>query len=53
VKDIKEGEILNEENIRVIRPSAGMEPKFYEEVLGKKASFDMVKGTPLSWDALM
>ncbi len=53
IQDIKEGDILTEDNIRVIRPSAGMEPKFYEEVIGKKARFDMVKGTPLSWDALM
>jgi len=49
VKDIKKGEKLTEENIRVIRPGHGMKPKFYEEVLGQVALTDIERGTPMSW----
>ena len=34
VKDIK-GEIFNEENIKIIRPSFGLNPKYYEKILQK------------------
>ena len=47
VKDIKAGEEFSKENIRVIRPSYGMKPKYYNETLGKKASCDIQRGTPL------
>jgi len=49
-KDIKKGEVFSAENIRVIRPGAGMEPKYYEEVLGKSATRDIKFATPLSAD---
>ncbi|AEV70516.1 pseudaminic acid synthase [Acetivibrio clariflavus] len=50
VKDIKEGDVFTEENIRVIRPSHGLAPKYYDDILGKKASKDIERGTPLEWD---
>lgn len=46
-EDIKKGEKLTATNIRVIRPGDGMHPKHYEEMLGKVASKDLKKGTPL------
>lgn len=48
VKDIKKGEILTEDNVRSIRPSNGLHPKFYDEVIGKTASQDLEFGKPLS-----
>ena len=50
VKDIKAGEEFTPENVRSIRPGNGMHTRHYEEVLGRKASKDIEKGTPLSWD---
>lgn len=50
VADIKKGEALTEHNVRSIRPGLGLKPKFYEAVLGKKATTDVMRGTPLSWD---
>ena len=47
VKDIKKGEKFTPENIRSIRPSNGLHPKFYEEILGKTAACDLEFGTPL------
>lgn len=49
VKDIKEGELFKEENVKSIRPGNGLAPKFYKEVLGKSASMDIDRGTPLVW----
>ena len=47
VKDIKKGEKFTSENVRSIRPSNGLHPKYYEEILGKGASCDLEFGTPL------
>lgn len=49
-KDIKKGEILSTENLRIIRPAKGLAPKHWEEVLGRSAKSDLKAGTPLSWD---
>ena len=47
VKDMKKGDIFTEENIRVIRPGYGMKPKYYKEILGKRATMDIEFGMPL------
>jgi len=49
VKDIKKGEVFTEDNIRVIRPGYGLLPKYYDQLLGRKAKKDIEKGTPLDW----
>jgi N-acetylneuraminate synthase len=50
VKDIEEGEELTSENLRIIRPGDGLQPKYYENVLGKVVKSEVKKGTPLSFD---
>jgi pseudaminic acid synthase len=52
VKDMKAGEIFREENVRSIRPGYGLHPKYLKDVFRKKASRDIGKGTPLSWDLI-
>lgn len=52
VKDVKAGDTFTPENLRVIRPGDGMQPKYYETVLGKTASRDIKAGTPLTWELL-
>lgn len=47
VKDIKKGEKFTSENVRSIRPSNGLHPKYYEEILGKTSKIDLPFGTPL------
>jgi pseudaminic acid synthase len=44
VKDIKAGEAITEENVRSIRPGFGMHPRYYKEVIGKRASIDLTRG---------
>jgi pseudaminic acid synthase len=52
VNDIKSGEKFDSTNLRVIRPGDGLQPKYYETILGKKASKDIKAGTPLTWENL-
>lgn len=48
--DIKKGDVFSENNIKVIRPGIGLEPKYYDQILGKKAETDIKKGTPMDWN---
>lgn len=48
VEDIKAGDIITEKNVKSIRPGFGMHPKKYFDVLGKKFTKDLPKGTPLT-----
>lgn len=50
VKDIKKGETFTKENIKTIRPGYGLEPKYLELVLGRRAKSDIKMGTPFSWE---
>lgn len=50
--DLKAGTVLTKDNVRVIRPGHGLEPKYYPMVLGKKVRDDVKAGTPVSWDLL-
>lgn len=52
VKDIKKGERITEDNIRIIRPGYGLAPKYYREVLGQVALVDISYGTPLNLDMI-
>ncbi|MFK4390851.1 pseudaminic acid synthase [Peribacillus frigoritolerans] len=52
VKDLKAGDILTKENLRVIRPGYGLAPKYYEHLLGKKLDKEIKAGTPADWSIL-
>jgi pseudaminic acid synthase len=49
-EDIKEGEIFTEKNLRSVRPGFGLHPKYYNQLLGKKATTHLEKGTPMQLD---
>lgn len=48
VADIKGGERITKDNVRSIRPSTGLEPKYMESIIGKIAARDIPYGSPLS-----
>lgn len=52
VSDIKAGDKFTPENIRIIRPGDGLEPKYFDKVIGKRAKLDLSWGTPLTWELL-
>jgi pseudaminic acid synthase len=47
--DIKKDEVFTDKNIRSVRPGYGLKPKYYDEIIGKKATCDIAFGTPISW----
>lgn len=47
VKEIKKGERFTEENVRSIRPDAGLPPKYLKDLLGKTALCDIPYGQPI------
>ncbi|MCY8507065.1 pseudaminic acid synthase [Bacillus atrophaeus] len=51
-KDIKAGEIFTKENIKVVRPGYGLEPKYFDLIIGRTATKHISAGTPLGWDAI-
>lgn len=51
-KDLKKGDQLTQENIRSVRPSFGLHPKYYGKVLGKRVIKNVSKGTPLSFELI-
>ncbi len=47
--DVKAGEALSRQNIRSVRPGSGLPPGELDNVLGKTAARDLVRGEPLDW----
>jgi pseudaminic acid synthase len=45
--DIRKGEIFSESNLKIIRPAMGLAPKYWNQVIGRKALKDLKKGEPL------
>lgn len=52
VQDIAKGESITLSNVRSIRPADGLPPKFYDEILGKRAQRSIKTGTPIRWQLL-
>ena len=51
-KDMKAGQVLTKENLRIVRPGFGLPPKYFETMLGKRVNQDVTAGTPLAWGLL-
>ncbi|WP_431811455.1 pseudaminic acid synthase [Lysinibacillus sp. FW12] len=51
-KDIKAGEKFTKENIKIVRPGYGLEPKYFNHVLNKKARKNYIMGSPLKFEDL-
>lgn len=52
IQDMKEGEILTDKTIRIIRPGDGLSPKYFKGILGKKVNKDVNRGTKFSFDLI-
>ena len=46
-RDIKEGEVFTSENISSLRPCCGLEPKYYDQIIGTLSRRSISKGEPL------
>jgi len=52
VEHIKKGELLNESNVRSVRPAHGLPPSCLRDILGKSAAVSIQRGTPLAWELI-
>jgi pseudaminic acid synthase len=53
IKDMEEGEVFSDQNVRSIRPGDGLHTRHLNDFLGKRAGSKIKRGTPLSWDLLI
>ena len=52
-QDIKEGDLFTTENLRIVRPGDGAEPKLIYELLGKRNKTAFKKGMPLKLEMVV
>ena len=50
IKGIKKNEVFNSDNLSIKRPGSGIQPKFFEEIIGRRAGRDIKEDTLISWD---
>ena len=53
IRNIAPGEPIGEGDVRVVRPGAGLHPRYLPHVIGRKAKTGLRAGSPLAWDDLV
>ena len=51
-KDVKKGELISKENIKIVRPGLSLSPIFYDEIIGKNVTKDLSVGDRVTFDDL-
>lgn len=49
IKDLKAGHIITSNDIKRIRPGFGLEPKFFNQIIGMKLASDVERGDAVNW----
>ncbi len=52
MKDMEEGELITAEHIESKRPATGLHTRYLTQVIGKKTTLKITKGTPLQWNMI-
>ncbi|MDG2032848.1 MAG: pseudaminic acid synthase [Rhodospirillales bacterium] len=50
VENCREGQAIGYEHVRSIRPGNGLAPKYLPDAIGRRATRDLRRGEPLSWE---
>ncbi len=53
IKDILEGTVIAREMLEMKRPGTGIEPKFIDSIVGKKAVRDIKEDEAITWDMVV
>jgi N-acetylneuraminate synthase len=53
VEDIHKGDFFAAYNVRSIRPGQGLPPRAISAILGRHATQDIKRGTPLNWEMII
>lgn len=51
-KNIRAGETLTKDHLKIIRPGLGLSPRYFDLVIGRQVKRDVSAGTPLSFDLI-
>lgn len=52
VKDLPAGTVLDNENVKSIRPGLGMHPRFLNKIIGSRTKYAVLRGDRVTFDAL-
>jgi len=52
IRNLKAGSTITSSDIKRIRPSYGLAPKYFDEVIGSKVIKDVGFGDPVTWDSI-
>jgi len=52
VEDVAAGELFTSTNVRSIRPGYGLHTRYLEQIIGRRASRQISRGTPMDWELL-
>ncbi|MDP3938296.1 MAG: N-acetylneuraminate synthase family protein [Deltaproteobacteria bacterium] len=50
--DIPAGALIREDMLAILRPGTGLEPRFLDRVVGRRAAVDIRSQDPLTWDKI-
>lgn len=53
VEEMAPGDVFTAQNVRSLRPSLGLSPKYMKQIFGKTAATAIARGTPLTWDLIV
>lgn len=49
VDNIRQGEPFTAKNVRSLRPATGLHTRYFDRIIGTKATMDIKAGTPIQW----
>ncbi len=52
IKDIAKGEVIEREDLAILRPGFGIHPRCLERVIGRTAKVKIGANTPITWDKI-
>ena len=51
--DVKKNDIITRDNIKIIRPGYGLEPKYFDKIIGKRFKDNISMGTPIKLENII
>ena len=52
-EDMNPGDVLTPHNLRRVRPGLGLDPKYFDILLGRRIMKAVKAGTPMAWDLVL
>lgn len=52
VRSLRAGDVINEGDIKSVRPGFGLPPKYFDKIIGAKVTQNVEKNTPVTFDSI-